>query len=897
MQLRKAVAAGAMGLLMAGSTLAFAATLADYPSPFVQDGQVNALIVVGADAATSDVVGAINLAAGLASVGKDSSVNVPGSSGTASISGEGTMLDTEGTKLYLGDAVNKVKDVITSSDLPTLLAKGTFTDDDGTNYDYTQFIELGGNQFKFKQDESGEDPAMLIEMSTSDGSPLYTLEVDFTKEVDFNDAASKGQSITLFGKEFTVSSDTDGTKLVLYGAANEVSLNSGEETTVDIGGTTYTIKVLGFTAGNKVTIQVGNDVETLGQGEAKKIGGIKIFAKTVSSWDAGNAGTQGVTVLQLGSQKVILEDGEAVQVGDDEEEIDGTMVDFASGTPDGLSTIKIKVYAPDSDHDSIKVGNEFEDPVFGTFKVKFASVNPALDDSSRDEIRFRTSGDHKAYVRFTDRYGNTKDVYFAYDDSGTIKLQYDSDANHKILLVEGATAEDEQYLFLAPGDAKRTHLVKVKNIHADDDGNSDDYAEFYDVMSGTTYKTKTESLSGTTDTTTLTVDGKQYTVTFSDKNGNDYTKVSVTYAGDGETVLFPAIEAAKGETVAITDVIDPTGTAANDLGAYSSHVAVTPTFRLPTGAFYFEVEDDGSATATLYIAHGDGAFVDSGEAISGTGTAEDVVIGGGHYDIAYTLTDDTSADDATLAIGTVSVHGAAEPGILIKEEKDTANDENTVYVETEDNGSNHKIGFGAPTFSATTTSGAQSTSDDDLTEYVDYYGTFVKRDTSESDQPIVTVYYPDNQMYFTAALLASGATITTSGATEGQTIEYKEAVPVTANIAMLDSEVTDDVKAGNNLILVGGPAVNSLVADLFVNKYGVTPAEDGKIYGAQLQEAGILQPGEALVELFEDAFATGKVALVVAGWSADDTRYACEVLQNYAQHSDVLTGTKAVLTR
>ncbi|MFB6215799.1 MAG: S-layer protein, partial [Candidatus Aenigmatarchaeota archaeon] len=67
MQLRK-LAAGALGAIMTGATLAFpaaAASLADYPAPFMKNGNTNFSIVLGSDAAAQDVVGAVEIAATL----------------------------------------------------------------------------------------------------------------------------------------------------------------------------------------------------------------------------------------------------------------------------------------------------------------------------------------------------------------------------------------------------------------------------------------------------------------------------------------------------------------------------------------------------------------------------------------------------------------------------------------------------------------------------------------------------------------------------------------------------------------------------------------------------------------------------------------------------------------
>ncbi|MFH1590201.1 MAG: S-layer protein, partial [archaeon] len=61
--IKKIVALGA-GLTMIGATILGAtADLGDYPAPFIQNGVYSGKIVVGAAAATSDVLGAIDIAA------------------------------------------------------------------------------------------------------------------------------------------------------------------------------------------------------------------------------------------------------------------------------------------------------------------------------------------------------------------------------------------------------------------------------------------------------------------------------------------------------------------------------------------------------------------------------------------------------------------------------------------------------------------------------------------------------------------------------------------------------------------------------------------------------------------------------------------------------------------
>ncbi|RLJ01336.1 MAG: hypothetical protein DRP10_04295, partial [Candidatus Aenigmatarchaeota archaeon] len=82
-----------------------------------------------------------------------------------------------------------------------------------------------------------------------------------------------------------------------------------------------------------------------------------------------------------------------------------------------------------------------------------------------------------------------------------------------------------------------------------------------------------------------------------------------------------------------------------------------------------------------------------------------------------------------------------------------------------------------------------------------------------------------------------------------------------------------------NLILVGGPCANNLVAVL---------ANENKTLSCSDWLDGT-HTGEARIQLINDAFTTGKVALVVAGLNAENTQAACTVLQRANTYAD---GTK-----
>ena len=134
-------------------------------------------------------------------------------------------------------------------------------------------------------------------------------------------------------------------------------------------------------------------------------------------------------------------------------------------------------------------------------------------------------------------------------------------------------------------------------------------------------------------------------------------------------------------------------------------------------------------------------------------------------------------------------------------------------------------------------------------------------------------------MYADVFVSEIASEVSTTGGTG--TTTYEQVVPVVDNIARLDTDPeVEKAKTEKNLILIGSPAVNRLTAaalDVDYPTYGYQWTKDANL------SAKVPIPGEgnAIIKLVEDAFTTGKVALIVAGWSAEDTQAACTALQQY----------------
>ena len=114
-------------------------------------------------------------------------------------------------------------------------------------------------------------------------------------------------------------------------------------------------------------------------------------------------------------------------------------------------------------------------------------------------------------------------------------------------------------------------------------------------------------------------------------------------------------------------------------------------------------------------------------------------------------------------------------------------------------------------------------------------------------------------------------------------VTYHDIVPVTAPVAVLDSEVTATHKA-KSLVTVGGPCINSITAAALDLEYPACGA------------ASTIPTNKAIIQVVDDVFTTGKVVVVVAGWEADDTRTACSVLQQYESLLSGITASKIEVT-
>ncbi len=106
-------------------------------------------------------------------------------------------------------------------------------------------------------------------------------------------------------------------------------------------------------------------------------------------------------------------------------------------------------------------------------------------------------------------------------------------------------------------------------------------------------------------------------------------------------------------------------------------------------------------------------------------------------------------------------------------------------------------------------------------------------------------------------------------------------VPV-GGVLVKDTEVSS--VQSKNLIVVGGSCINSVAANLV----------DGAYCGSSWTDVTDVGSGQFLIQSFGDAYTTGKIALLVAGYDVSDTVNAATYLRT--QTVDTTAGKKYIGT-
>jgi len=789
MELKKTVkriaALGAAGIMLGTTVLSAmaAASLNNYPTPFIKDGKFDGLIVVGKNAAAQDVIGAVDIGTSL-QYGMKTTTSTSCGGNVVTIDNGVKITGTGSEVLNYGELLGDVRTTaLDDEDLPQLLAEGRYKESKGNSDNdvtYAQKIELDDGMFTYDQPDDNLNADNYLIFDDGALSYTYTLEMDDVVEYDETSAATIdddfiGSQIEIQGQLFTI---TD-TKWDSIDTVDEMTLMAGDTlgwlmqdqpVKKTVSGVDHEIMVVDVNdAEDRCGVSVDGNMVWIDVNSKETINGVEI---AVLDAVAVHAQLQDVDVceLNLGATEIKLVDGDQmVRDGKDISDAQVTFLGAGAGEWEGFTV----EFTPD-DNVYLMKDQSFVDPAFSQFKFSMAGAMPEEFES----IKAERSGSSKATVSFMNNDGKEVELPMFNDDAAGIT--YWGKSLTKPMMIEadtfdcGASVEDcDGVMLYAITSGETAHVLEITDV----------------------------------DETADTVDLKD-----------------ITY----------------GKTWADKDY-----TAAIDLGSLGE---ITLTMTEATGVITATALQDGALTTAQTGYGADFEILVANGLLMATGIADD------------TLTDvfqitEADIDDADFLAQDIIVEGTFDATTDERIEFDT--NDAAITWHTTYSGSDwvDKIYDESSTQIASTEHGTHVEQDDDDQKYVD-------------------IMYPKEEVYGNVFLAPVSAVVSyTGGDVETTTLEK-----LNIGAAVLDTEVSD--VTNNNMIVVGGPCINKVAATIM-----------GKADYACGAESGIPE-NKGLIKLFEQT--TGKVAMLVAGWEAMDTRRAARVVAKYADFA--LTGTEVVVT-
>lgn len=819
------------GATMLGATVMGAMAAADlnqYPGMFVSDsGSFNGFFVVGENAKSVDNLAAIDIAGAM----KSSKAGSTESSTVYSVEGDAWRV-TSGTDVLefnetIGASSQGVVDFIDGDSLGAL-ASGSFKNSKG-DFDYDQFLHFDNSSGRVRYTKDDNDNTDLF-FYIADNSLIARYEMDFNEAAESDIDASESYELEDFeGKDITMLGKT----------YNIVQAKTGGYT----GGTnSYQVTL---------TLMAGAVRDTLEEGESQTYtiksedGTSKDYAVELQFVDSGasSTGNRRAKFVIDGETSNLMEEGETFTLTD--------------GTVLGVSEVLYQDYAG---------GIHNAEFFLGADKIELQDDNINASSGSSDELKVNEETVDGASVIIT---GTMLDKSTSLTDDGELELDsieinmtaeddYFVPAGEKLgeqsELVEKDLLFTKNWDFFFNGfEDITTHPITVKPT-----SNEEGYEiTFYNARAQKISLPFVYSGSGTTlklgdkdDLLQLNksmIADENYFILNDDTDEDSITHV-VQYKGakvssDSTKLKFKIL--ATGETVERTF---DTSTNSSTLKLDGSTYTFIGQGNTSGGEKQFSTDDfnislSSGAASTYSASHVEGRLIQT-----------DYLIANGGAKIF--IMDPSAISNVTTKEVKFNVS-------LI--DADAVNDVVTatttnpyVVVGYNISASSAEVDFSSGNAGSVELSTLDS--DSDVSQGYSLNGAWVKitAGSGSNDADKLEIEWPETERL--PMLYVTSGAVETSSSKTGGALGNVEVIDATR----LDSEVSD-AKA-QNLIVVGGPCVNSVAAELMGNP---TNCAEG------------FTPGKALIKLWEHD--NGKYAMLVAGYSGADTRLAGRVIAHRFQ--------------
>ncbi len=852
----KRIVALGTGATMLGATLAgaMAADLSNYPAPFIKDGKFNGVMVVGDKAAAEDVIGVSDIAISLqaAAVKKAAS---SGSSGLA-VEGDAWLVRTSNKlelseQLVTGSSLETMRNVTTFIDDGELkaLAAGEITNNKVTA-PYNQYLYLLGPD---------------ADRNVDTGYVVYT-ENDADTTADFLYFKS-GRHIGRYLLEFTTQLESDVDDSAGSASTTGLFLTDYQDVDLPLFGKKYTIVTAKrvTTSGSSVilTLMGGAQKDSLIEGNTKtyNIGG-KDYEVTLNFVDSDEA-----QFVINGQQTRKMKDGDTDKLSD--------------GTTVGVTDVLYQDYAGGIHSATFFVGAQKLELKDSNITDTSSSTNLKVDDDTIDDasVTIEGSDDNSNFKISRISVNMTADDNFFVPAGGKLSANPDLD--------------EPQVLFTNNWDIEYKGLSKeaTEEIRLKTSGNTEYDLEFVDG-DGHKVNVPIAKVGATANEFKLGEVGKPF-INIEVPNAtlikkDSYLVVTDTSRKRGERKTY--ILQYKG---ADKSTADSPKIKFKDLGS-SDTIEVTYTLGSTSGVVGPDGTDTLYQVGTLKLAGADHAIYNASS------------VGSNDYSIMVDL--DASGGLATtnesalapvvittrygMEINITNMTGESRleqksSGIVVKfvtpdESKDTNAKDSVEKMYASDfviniTAASSKVqhstlaGY-SPNQRGTQVNLRTPSGETNIAYGYTHYGTFITRDTPTNDPATIKMEYPQNQRLPLVYITGKGVSFSETAAGSGDAVTLQR---IEVGATKLASEVPDIMAV--NSIIVGGPCANAAAAAVMGN-----PADC----------AAGFEPGVGKVQVWDvgTGVSKDKVAMLVAGYSALDTRNAAQVVANYKDYKSQLKG-------
>ncbi len=823
---KRILAVGA-GATMLGATVmgAMAADLSEYPDMFVSDGVFNGLLVVGENAAAVDNLAMTDIAASMKSTSGATTSSV-------SVSGDAWLVKSGTDELEFGETIGPatggVVDFLDDEDL-TALADGELTSSKGT-FKYEQFLHFDRTSINTTYAEDDDDVTSdFLKIADNAQFARYTMDFLTAAKSDIDSSESyklddfEDKTLTFLGKTYNIvkARGNAGEKvtLTLMSGSEKDTLLEGESKSYSVNGKEYDASLLFTSSANKAKFTInGETTPLMAEGDTETLSDGTVLGLSEVLYQDYAGGVHQAEFF-LGANKMELEDdginltgaGSTDSLKVNDETIDGAAVIIRGA----ILTYATTTVDGELEVDSITINMSAQEDYFvGPGETLLGQAELAEKD-----LVFTKNWD----VRYE---GMDKSV-------ATDELSVKDKAGEKEYWVTFTNVAGQKIEFPLAYASSATGL----RLGAQDDklylNKTSIGDEGYFILNDDTDK-----------------DSVSHVVQYkgSDDIGTSDPKIKFKVLATGETVERP-VTFGSGVNGA---------TATLKLGGKSYGIANASNLLEGGNGGGVVGNDDWNITVSSGASATFGRFALA--AATHNGTSDYVVTrGGGKFLINLSNERDETGTGVSFRVSLFD-------GDRIDDIKGTVA-ETTPYdiIEFNVTAASSEVDLS----SAVGISLLSPDDDDDNSYGYSANGAWVQR-TSPSgggtSADKLVVQWPQ-AMKGPLVYVTSGAV--SSASKSGGDLKAVTFVDATK----LDSEVAD-AKA-QNLVVVGGPCVNTVSAELLGNPSDCTEG---------------FTPGKARVKLFEHA--NGNVAMLVAGYSGADTRLAGKVIANRASE---LSGKELVV--